>query len=170
MTENSSDRGEALSTVQTGSLGGEAAWRVSCRILLLLLNSFLILLLLRVGVEMFCSAWGNVTYSTGRELALSGMLFVSPIAMAIATVLASTASGWLGISPVLSSLHMAALSNVLHFATLGIVMNSRYPGAGEYAGLAGWAEFVGVLGMLMVSCLATISTGLLLWVNAPLRR
>lgn len=156
MAENSSDRGDALSTAEMGSLGGEAAWRRGCRILLLLLNSYLILQLLWLN-----EAWLDGAYPSTLELLLRGFEFGSPIAMAIATVLASRRGGWLGLSPILSSLLMVALSYVVHFAILGLVIIWGNPSPTV------WLIFL--LSLIPIA-VATISTGLLLWVNAPIRR
>ncbi|MFM7167258.1 MAG: hypothetical protein ACKPJD_21590 [Planctomycetaceae bacterium] len=172
MTENPFQRGDTLSAVKSGPLDWVTAWRLMLRMLLNLLNASLTVLLLTacvIGVNQALRA-ADSSQTASRDLLLSGLGGVSAIAMGVSTISASRSGRWLGVSSVLLSVLSALVANVLQVSMVATVMWYPTEQRGCFGAMAGLGEALLVLAVLISGCLATISSGLLLWVSAPLRR
>ena len=105
-----------------------------------------------------------------RDLLLSALAGGSGLAIVLSTAMANSSGRWLGLSPVLISLLTAVAANALQLAMLAVVI--WYPAVqrGCFGAMAGLGEALMVLAAQVTGFVALISSGLLLWLNAPLRR
>lgn len=171
MTENPFRQGDELYAVGSGLPGWRTVCRMIFRVLLSLLNGSLAVLLLWAGLAVGENVRsGGASAAADRDLLLSALAGGSGLAIVLSTAMANSSGRWLGLSPVLISLLTAVAANALQLAMLAVVI--WYPAVqrGCFGAMAGLGEALMVLAAQVTGFVALISSGLLLWLNAPLRR
>lgn len=171
MTENPFRQGDELYAVGAGPPGWRTVCRMIFRVLLNLLNGSLAVLLLWAGLAVGENVLsGGASSAADRDLLLSALAGGSGLAIVLSTAMANSSGRWLGLSPVLISLLTAVAANAMQLAMLAVVI--WYPAVqrGCFGAMAGLGEALMVLAAQVTGFVALISSGLLLWLNAPLRR
>lgn len=171
MTENPFRQGDELYAVGSGLPGWRTVCRMIFRVLLNLLNGSLAVLLLWAGLAVGENVRsGGASAAADRDLLLSALAGGSGLAIVLSTAMANSSGRWLGLSPVLISLLTAVAANALQLAMLAVVIWFPAVQRGCFGAMAGLGEALMVLAAQVTGCVALISSGLLLWLNAPLRR
>ena len=171
MTENPFRQGDELYAVGSVPPGWRTVCRMIFRVLLNLLNGALAVLLLWAGLAVGENVLsGGASAAAERDLLLSALSGGSGLAIGLSTAMANRSGRWLGFSPVLISLLIAVAANALQLGMVAVMVWYPVMHRGCFGAMAGLGEALMVLAALVTGCVASIISGLLLWLNAPLRR